>query len=367
MKSAAFFIISLFVVLAGCGSDNQEAQQADSELKQSDPQAALSNDDESQTKDPRAEAYRLRAEAILDSSRFLRALEDAEAGLKLDPDNRQLRELRDLAAAHLKLANREASIVENTRYGSPQILAQLRPAPVEELSFGDVTQQKKELRELVEHNPFWQKSTNSQREAYLQDLLDVDDEFMPLVISCEANRLVTDQTIDRNFREQFELDLRVTCGLLRTWSLIMKTDLAKQSIGGRILLSPEQRGSLVHDLFDQGIDVRAMERHACTPGTIFHSDDSIHLHRWIYLDHDDDRTKPWMDMSFAKIRNYHGRFPGPIPLDLGIPVQPAPEQPIRILPSSRSWPPLAHSTRTESAVGTNERVDVAANLTAASQ
>jgi hypothetical protein len=262
MKSAGIFIALLAVTQAGCGTDakqeaRHELQRAASALKQGSPQAAIAHLDTSLAKGPSAEAYQLRAEAQLDPSRFRRALEDAVAGLKLDPDNRQLREVRDLAAACLKLVQGEASIVEQSRYLSEQRSANCRRAPAEQLSFGDAAQQKRELRDLVERNPFWRKSTRVQREAYIQDLLETEREFIPLILSREQHRLAKDEVMDRDSREQCDFEMLVTFGPMCPLSGV-GFGIDDVSQDGHLLLSGEQRLAILQDALESGMNMQEL-------------------------------------------------------------------------------------------------------------
>jgi len=85
-------------------------------------------------------------------------------------------ELRDLAAAHLKLAKGQVSVVENRR-PSLQDPSDKNGAFIELLSFDSTAQQRKALRDAIEQNPFWTKRSALDREAYLQEVFETTFSF----------------------------------------------------------------------------------------------------------------------------------------------------------------------------------------------
>lgn len=384
MKLAGTFVAILGISLAGCGTDHKkearnELQRAASALKQGSPQVAITHLNRSLAKQASAEGYQLRAEARLDPKVFRQALADAEAALKLRPKSQELREVRDRAAACLKLLEGEARVVE-VRYKRPSKIVKDKVQVVSQFDFGDADRQKQEFRTLVERNPIWRRRSAAQREAYIQQFLEMDKALMPLALSYERVRSATDESLaqaNRNFDFEliaaFGLNRQVFCRGLRLGDL---------PENGRLLLSAEQRSAFLQDVEDSGTDVRKAIRLARGSATHFagacyrfgvSSEHNIARHqhanhRWTYLDQDDERSRTWADMSFAKLRSFHIDSFRPVPLDLSIPVDHSPkEPPIRILPSSRSWPALADSTRVDSSTGSSERADVPSILNATSQ
>jgi hypothetical protein len=248
MKWAGILIAFFVASSVGCGTNKQQEANLGISLP----------------KKPSAEAYQLRAEAELDPSRFLRAIENAEAGLKLDPNNRELREIHDLASVHLKLANHAVRVVDNSRYKAERESSQANPAGLEQISFGDATQQREKLRGLVEQNPFWKKSTGAERESHLQDLLELDEEFLPLAISNERIQLAKDQAAEREIRDQRDLNIIVAFGFFRPFDgMILELGEAKPD--GRLLLSTTQRSAITKDYMEAGVSLQQMTEVALMP------------------------------------------------------------------------------------------------------